>query len=104
MNSTELTIENAGTAAQFEKESHLRSLLKGISWRIIGTADTMLWTWFFTHSLKIAASVGAFEVGSKIILYYFHERLWQIIPRGSVRNWLKKNKEAQEADGLLQKK
>ena len=97
MNSTRLTFESAQGTTVILKESHLRSLLKGISWRIIGTADTMLWTWFFTGSLKIAFSVGAFEVGSKIILYYFHERLWQIIPRGSVRNWLKKNKEAQDS-------
>jgi uncharacterized membrane protein len=89
MNSTN-PVADANAAVLTPKESHARSLVKGISWRIVGTLDTMLWAWLFTGDLKIAAKIGAFEIGSKIILYYFHERLWQLVPYGSFRSWLQK--------------
>ena len=57
-------------------ESHLRSLLKGISWRLVGTIDTMMVSYFFTGNLKISGKIGATEIITKIILYYFHERIW----------------------------
>lgn len=70
------------------KESHLRSALKSISWRIVGTLDTMMIAWIVTGQLVVAATIGSVEVITKMILYYFHERLWQMIPRGTVRHWL----------------
>jgi uncharacterized membrane protein len=89
MNSTD-TVVHADATVVLPKESHARSLVKGISWRIVGTLDTMLWAWLFTGNLAIAAKIGAFEIGSKVILYYFHERLWQMVPYGSFRSWLQK--------------
>lgn len=74
------------------KESHLRSLLKGITWRIVGTIDTMLISWFITGSIAFALSIGGIEVISKFVLYYGHERLWQLIPRGTVRKVIHRNK------------
>lgn len=71
------------------KESHLRSVLKGLTWRILGTLDTMVISWFITGSIKFAISIGGIEVFSKLILYYFHERAWQLIPRGKVRKLVK---------------
>lgn len=69
------------------KESHLRSVLKGISWRVVGTIDTMLLSYLFTGSIKLAAAIGGTEVITKIFLYYLHERAWQRAPRGTVREW-----------------
>jgi uncharacterized membrane protein len=68
-----------------ERESRLRSLLKGISWRIVGTIDTMIISWIVTGNIVFAATIGSVEVITKVILYYFHERAWQMIPRGRVR-------------------
>ncbi|NBB88234.1 MAG: DUF2061 domain-containing protein [Bacteroidetes bacterium] len=73
-----------------EKESHLRSFLKGVSWRVLGTLDTMLISYFITGNLTFAVSIGGIEVFTKLILYYFHERIWQWLPRGSVRSIFKK--------------
>ena len=53
-----------------------RSIVKAVSWRILGSLDTAFWGWFFTSSFKIAGSIAAFEVITKIVLYYFHERAW----------------------------
>ena len=74
------------------KESHTRSLIKGVSWRIVGTLDTMVISYLITGSVRWAVSIGSVEVITKIILYYLHERCWQLIPRGSVRNWFNKHK------------
>ncbi|MBG1231592.1 DUF2061 domain-containing protein [Aestuariivirga litoralis] len=53
-----------------------RSFAKAVSWRIIGSLDTAFWGWLFTGSFKIAGSIATFEVVTKIVLYYFHERAW----------------------------
>lgn len=54
-----------------------KSLLKTISWRIVGTIDTIVISYILTGTLKIAMSIGAIEVFSKMILYYVHERIWE---------------------------
>lgn len=74
---------------EIDKESHLRSVLKGITWRIVGTVDTMLISWLITGSIAFALSIGGIEVISKFVLYYGHERLWQLVPRGKVRQIFK---------------
>ena len=53
-----------------------RHLAKTISWRIIGTIDTFLLSWLITGSWKIGLSIGGVEVFTKMILYFFHERVW----------------------------
>lgn len=62
------------------REPRLRSAIKGITWRMIGTFDTLILSWFFTGSLSIAAAIGGTEIFTKIILYYGHERIWLRIP------------------------
>lgn len=57
-------------------ESHVRSILKAISWRIWATLTTMIIGYFVTHNLSFAMTIGIFEVLSKIILFYLHERIW----------------------------
>ena len=58
------------------KVTKLRSLLKAISWRIVGTLDTMCLGWIITGSPLVGLKIGALELFTKMILYYFHERLW----------------------------
>lgn len=64
------------------KESHLRSLIKAISWRVFGTIATMLIAYFFTHKLNLTLYIGLFEFSSKIGLFYLHERLWNATSLG----------------------
>ena len=58
------------------KVTKLRSLLKTISWRIVGTLDTMALGWFITGDPLIGVKIGALELITKFVLYYFHERIW----------------------------
>ncbi len=57
-------------------EKHYRSVVKGITWRIIGTADTIFLSWLFTGEIESALKIGLAELVSKIILFYIHERVW----------------------------
>ncbi len=58
------------------KVTKLRSILKAISWRIVGTLDTMALGWVITGSPIMGLKIGALELFTKFILYYFHERIW----------------------------
>lgn len=66
------------------KESHLRSIVKGVSWRAVGTLDTMVLTFIFSGSIKVAALVGSTEAITKIFLFWAHERAWQRVRWGRV--------------------
>ncbi len=57
-------------------EQHYRSVLKGITWRIIGTLDTIFLSWLFTGQIATALKIGGIEVFTKIFLFYLHERAW----------------------------
>lgn len=62
-------------------DNHLFSLLKSISWRVIGTLDTMLIAYFVTGKLHMAVSIGFVEVFTKLTLFYLHERAWVLVKR-----------------------
>jgi len=64
------------------KPSHLRSLLKGISWRAVGTLDTMFIAYFITGVPLDALKIGGFEVFTKVAFFYIHERIWSGIKWG----------------------
>ncbi|TPV33832.1 DUF2061 domain-containing protein [Paucihalobacter ruber] len=56
--------------------SHKRHLLKALSWRILGTLDTMLLAWLISGNPLTGFKIGLAEVVTKIGLYYLHERVW----------------------------
>ena len=57
-------------------KDHLISFAKGISWRLVGTIDTIIISYFITGQWKFALSIGTVEIFTKIILFYFHDRVW----------------------------
>ncbi len=63
-------------------ERPLRSIAKSISWRLIGTLDTILISWVITGKVGLALSIGAVELFTKMLLYFFHERIWNQIGWG----------------------
>jgi len=63
-------------------ESPSRSIVKSISWRIIGTLDTIFISWIVTGKLTLAFSIGLIELITKMILYFLHERIWNTIKWG----------------------
>ena len=57
-------------------KSHKRHIAKTITWRIVGTLDTIMLAWLISGSAFTGFKIGFAEVITKMILYYFHERLW----------------------------
>lgn len=71
-----------------ERESRLRSLLKAITYRITGTIATALIVLAVSGEITMAFAVGVVEPVAKIVIYYLHERAWQLVPHGGVRRLL----------------
>lgn len=69
----------------------IKSIMKSVSWRIVGTIDTMIISYFITGRVTVALSIGSVEVLTKTILYYFHERLWAHIHKIKLKLWTKSN-------------
>lgn len=67
------------------RESHPRSFVKAVSWRTLGSIDTFILGLIFTSDVKTAGSIAGTEVVTKILLYYFHERLWASVSWGHGR-------------------
>ncbi len=59
------------------QDTNIKSFLKSVSWRIVGTIDTIVISYFVTGQLVMAVSIGSIEVVTKIALYYLHERAWE---------------------------
>ena len=68
------------------QEGHKRSLVKAISWRALGSLDTLLLSYLVTGSLKAAGSIATVETFTKVGLYYLHERAWAVFPGGPPKN------------------
>ena len=56
--------------------SYKRHIAKTITWRLIGTIDTFILSWFITADPFTGFKIGFAEVITKMILYYLHERVW----------------------------
>ncbi|PYE82718.1 putative membrane protein [Winogradskyella epiphytica] len=53
-----------------------RHAAKTLTWRLVGTLDTMLLSWLLSGDLWIGLQIGGFELATKSFLYYMHERFW----------------------------
>ena len=76
-------------------DSNLRSVVKGISWRIVGTVDTFLVAYLIllfsgekeeaaSGAIAAAGTIATFEVVTKFILYFIHERMWTKVKWGRI--------------------
>ncbi|MGB2129114.1 MAG: DUF2061 domain-containing protein [Flavicella sp.] len=61
----------------------IRSIVKAISWRVLGTIDTMLVSLYVTDGeLGTSSAIASIDFITKMILYFFHERVWNTIKWG----------------------
>ena len=66
--------------------SHRRHIAKAITWRVVGTIDTILLSWLISGSAYTGLKIGLSEVLTKMFLYYLHERLWFNVKLGVKTN------------------
>ena len=82
----QLVLSKKETKTKYEadkkSEKPIRSVAKAVSWRVIGTLDTLLISYILTGEVAIAASIASIDFITKMFLYFFHERLWNKINWG----------------------
>lgn len=82
----QLILDNKASESKYdsdkESEKPVRSIVKAISWRVIGTLDTLVISYLLTGEVAIAASIASVDFITKMFLYFFHERLWNKINWG----------------------
>lgn len=57
-------------------ETHVRTIMKSLSWRFIATLITFSVAWIITRELTFAVEIGIADTLIKLGAYYFHERVW----------------------------
>lgn len=79
----QLILDRNNTKSKYESdkksERPIRSVAKAVSWRVIGTLDTLLISYIVTGKVALAASIASIDFVTKMFLYFFHERLWNKI-------------------------
>ena len=80
------TVDRKTTKTEYDSdkksERPMRSVAKAVSWRVIGTLDTLLISYLLTGEVAVAASIASIDFVTKMFLYFFHERLWNKINWG----------------------
>ena len=67
------------------REKNIRSIVKGISWRVVATTTTIIIVYLFFGRLDLAIAAGLIETLLKVALYWLHEKIWQRIRWGKER-------------------
>ncbi len=82
-------------------ETHSRTVMKTVSWRIVATLTTGIIVYLFTGEILLSLGVIGVEVIAKILFYYLHERVWNMVQWGKKKHPLASipvNKELEPED------
>ncbi|MBS3902903.1 MAG: DUF2061 domain-containing protein [Anaplasmataceae bacterium] len=63
-------------------ESHKRTFLKTITWKVLATTLTFSVTYFFTGHFYLSFGLAVTSAVFGLVLYYIHERIWNAIQWG----------------------
>jgi uncharacterized membrane protein len=66
-------------------ETTRRSVVKALSWRILATIITTSLVYLITGKGEFAATIGLADTSIKLFIYFGHERLWNRIPYGRIK-------------------
>jgi uncharacterized membrane protein len=72
-------------------DSHWRSVVKTVSWRITGSSATFLIAWIIGGNLAIAGTIALIQIVANTVLYYLHERVWNIVSWGRINKDAKRS-------------
>jgi uncharacterized membrane protein len=67
------------------REKAGRSITKALTYRLWQSLNTFLISLFVTGKIDLAVTIVSIEVMIKIIVYFFHERIWSKI-RWGIKN------------------
>jgi uncharacterized membrane protein len=63
-------------------DSVQRSFIKTISWRLTGSGATFIISYIITGNFSIAGSIALLQITVNTLLYFLHERVWNLIRWG----------------------
>ena len=63
-------------------ETTRRSLVKTISWRLIGSSAVLLISFLLTGDVALAGSIAIIQLVINTLLYFIHERIWNKVQWG----------------------
>ena len=64
------------------EDTKVRSICKTVSWRVTGSSATFLIAWAIGGNLAIAGTIALIQILANTVLYYVHERVWNIVTWG----------------------
>ena len=67
------------------RESHKRSIVKALSWRVLATLITGITALIVTGNVKIAVEISLIDTIAKLAVYYAHERIWNRLKFGEIK-------------------
>lgn len=62
-------------------EKRFQHILKSVSYRVLSSMVTFLMAWSITGKVSLGITISIIDFVVKLILYYFHERVWFAIER-----------------------
>lgn len=65
-------------------DARWRSIAKAVTWRFVGSLDTLILSWVFTGNIVVAGTIASVETITKTVLYYLHERAWGLVSQGRI--------------------
>lgn len=81
-------VKKGGTGVKKCEESSSRSIVKGITWRILASISTLVLSYAITGNILFAGLISILDMIIKFIEYFLHERIWAWIPWGYQRTHL----------------
>jgi len=69
------------------KESHSRSMMKAIIWRVMGISILAMITYIFTRSWITSGLITFFHHLAFVFIYYLHERAWLTVSNEKILRW-----------------
>lgn len=83
-----ITEKVAGADTTYEQDAQsekpIRSVVKAISWRVVGTIDTLVVSYLILGDGKLgeASAIAGVDFITKMVLYFAHERVWNRVKWG----------------------
>lgn len=65
-------------------DSPTRSIIKTVTWRLTGSGTTFLISWLISGSWTVAGSIAMVQIMANTVLYYAHERAWNLVAWGRI--------------------
>lgn len=68
------------------KDTHARSIVKSLVWRVIGIFMLAAISWLITRDWRSMTLITLIFHSIRVVLYYIHERIWERVSWGRAKH------------------